>query len=115
MKFKMIKHEVKNALGKSADMEINSGKKQVDTAGFITMQQQISGMFDPMIGSQPQHTQIETTQIAEHKDLENIDMIGVEINKFKPSKTEIIDRGRKANDRIRAEIHKAERDIGNEK
>lgn len=102
-KLKEIK--IKNNKGTSAQGEVNKGEKMVETAGYLTISQQISGMLDPMIGSQMQHTQIETTKLPTEKDVGEIDQTGIEINRYKPSKLKTMEIGEKANDRIRASIN----------
>ena len=102
--FKLQKSKIKNDKGTQANTELNLGKKEVQTAGYMTLTQQIQGMFDPLIGSQMQHKQVETKTPATDKDYNEIDTKGIRYNSYKLSKMDTINLGREANEEVRLEI-----------
>lgn len=93
-----------NAKGRKCLGEVNLGKTKVETQNFMTLTQQINSMLDPMLGQGMHHNEVDTRIPATEKDTTDIDLVGLGANKYKASKHDIVDIGRKANEQIKAEI-----------
>lgn len=109
---RLIKSKTKNALGGYADVEINKGKSETKTMNYMTLTQQINGMLDPMLGVGTAHDGVETNLPPEERDYSDIDLKGMAVNKYKPSKLDTMNIGEIANDFIRDSITEHERNIG---
>ena len=105
----------KNAKGKEPDAEKFTEKSKTNSIQYFSTEQAVQNMLQAGMDKQ---IMAQNTMASHEIDKNDIENIGVETNDYRADKFSIIDNGRRANAKIRAEIensHEAERRKRSEK